>query len=35
VAFGAVILSFFLRSDKESIASKREITANAGVPLEG
>jgi predicted MFS family arabinose efflux permease len=35
VGFGAVILSFFLQSDKESIASKREVTANAGVPLEG
>ena len=34
VSFGAVILSFFLQSDKESIASKREVTANAGVPLE-
>jgi predicted MFS family arabinose efflux permease len=35
VAFGAVILSFFLRSDKENIASERELTANVGVPLEG
>ena len=34
VSFGAVILSFFLQSDKESIASKREVTANVGVPLE-
>ncbi len=34
VAFGAVVLSFFLGSDQESIASEREMTANAGVPLE-
>jgi predicted MFS family arabinose efflux permease len=34
VALAAVILSFFLRSDKESSASEREIAANAGVPLE-
>ena len=31
----AVILSFFLQSDQESITSEREMTANAGVPLEG
>jgi predicted MFS family arabinose efflux permease len=35
VAFGAVILSFFLQSDKENIASERELTPNVGVPLEG
>jgi predicted MFS family arabinose efflux permease len=35
VAFGAVILSFFLQSDQESIKSEREITANAAVTLEG
>jgi predicted MFS family arabinose efflux permease len=35
VAFGAVILSFFLHSDRESIPSKRETTANVGVPFEG
>ena len=35
VAFGAVILSFFLQSDQESITTEREMTANAGVPLEG
>jgi predicted MFS family arabinose efflux permease len=34
VAFGAVVLSFFLRSDQESIASQQKMTANAGVPLE-
>ncbi|HTF62951.1 MAG TPA: MFS transporter [Edaphobacter sp.] len=34
VAFGAVILSFFLRSDQESITSERKMIANAGVPLE-
>ncbi len=34
VGFGAAILSFFLQSDQESIATKREM-ANAGVPLEG
>jgi predicted MFS family arabinose efflux permease len=34
VAFGAVILSFFLRSDQKSITSERKMTANAGVPLE-
>jgi predicted MFS family arabinose efflux permease len=34
VALGAVILSFFLQSDQESIISEREMTANAGVPLE-
>jgi hypothetical protein len=35
VAFGAVILSFFLQSDQKSIPSKQETTANAGVLLEG
>jgi predicted MFS family arabinose efflux permease len=35
VAFGAVILSFFLRSDQESITSAQEMIANAGVGLEG
>ena len=35
VAFAAVILSFFLKSNKESIRSKREMTANAVVPLDG
>jgi predicted MFS family arabinose efflux permease len=35
VAFGAVILSLFLRSDQESIASEQGVTANPGVPLEG
>jgi predicted MFS family arabinose efflux permease len=35
VAFGAVILSFFLQSDQDSIRPEREITANAGVQLEG
>ena len=34
VAFGAVILSFFLQSDQESIPIEREMTATAGVPLE-
>jgi hypothetical protein len=34
VAFGAVILSFFLKSDQKSIKSEQEITVNAGVPLE-
>ena len=35
VAFAAVILSFFLLSNQGSIMSKREMTANAAVPLEG
>jgi predicted MFS family arabinose efflux permease len=35
VAFGAVILSFFLRADEESIASERGMTATADVGLEG
>jgi len=35
VAFGAVILSFFLRSDQESITSEKKMTTNAGVQLEG
>jgi predicted MFS family arabinose efflux permease len=34
VAFGAVILSFFLQSGQKSITSERKVTANAGVPLE-
>jgi len=35
VAFGAVMLSFFLQSDQKSITTEREMTANTGVPLEG
>ena len=35
VAFAAVILSFFLHSNQESITPKREMTANAVVPLDG
>jgi len=35
VAFGAVILSFFLRSSQESLTSEREVTAIARVRLEG
>ena len=35
VAFGAVILSFFLQSDPESIETERATTAKAEVPLEG
>jgi predicted MFS family arabinose efflux permease len=35
VAFGAVILSFFLQSSRESLPSERELIANKGVPLEG
>jgi predicted MFS family arabinose efflux permease len=35
VAFGAVILSFFLQSGRESLPSGRELIANEGVPLEG
>ncbi len=35
VAFGAVILSFFLRADQESIASEQGMTATADVGLEG
>lgn len=35
VAFAAVILSFFLPSDHESIKSEQEMSANASVPLEG
>ncbi len=31
VAFGAVILSFFLQSGQQGIASEQEMTANAGV----
>ena len=34
VAFGAVILSFFLQSGQESTTPEREMTANVGVPLE-
>ena len=34
VAFGAVILSFFLQSGQESITSEREMTAKASVSLE-
>jgi predicted MFS family arabinose efflux permease len=34
VAFGAVILSFFLQSGQKSITFERKVTANAGVPLE-
>ena len=34
VAFGAVILSFFLQSGQKSITSERKVPANAGVPLE-
>jgi hypothetical protein len=34
VAFGAVVLSFFLKTDEKTIQSKQEITVNAGVPLE-
>jgi predicted MFS family arabinose efflux permease len=34
VAFGAVILSFFLPSDRESIKSEQGMRANASVPLE-
>jgi predicted MFS family arabinose efflux permease len=35
VAFGAVILSFFLPTDRENLTSQREFTANADVTLEG
>jgi hypothetical protein len=35
VAFGAVILSFFLQQVQEGIGSEREMTANAGVSMEG
>jgi predicted MFS family arabinose efflux permease len=35
VAFGAVILSFFLQSCQGGADSEREMTANAGVSLEG
>lgn len=35
VAFGAVILSFFLQSDRESNATGREMIAEADVPFEG
>jgi hypothetical protein len=35
VAFGAVILSFFLQSDPESILSDRKVVANAGARFEG
>lgn len=33
VAFGAVILSFFLPSDRESFKSEQEMSANASVPF--
>lgn len=35
VAFGAVLLSFFLKSGQESMKSAQEVTADAGVPLNG
>jgi len=35
VAFGAVILSFFLQSGQESIPSEQEMTANTSIQLEG
>jgi predicted MFS family arabinose efflux permease len=35
VAFGAVILSFFLQPDQESVTTERDVTANAGVSLAG
>lgn len=35
VAFGAVILSFFLQSGKESSTSEREMSARASVQLDG
>ena len=35
VAFGAVILSFFLQSNEESNSTEREMTVKAEVPLEG
>ena len=35
VAFGAVILSFFLQSGRDSLPSERDLIANEGVPLEG
>jgi predicted MFS family arabinose efflux permease len=35
VAFGAVILSFFLQADEESTKSEQEVAANATAPLEG
>ena len=35
VAFGAVILSFFLQSNKESIGAAQRLPADSGVPLEG
>lgn len=34
VAFGAVVLSFFLKTDEKTIKSEQEITVTAGVPLE-
>jgi predicted MFS family arabinose efflux permease len=34
VAFGAVVLSFFLKTDEKTIRSDQEITVNAGLPLE-
>jgi predicted MFS family arabinose efflux permease len=35
VAFGAVLLSFFLQSGKERSTSEREVSTDASVPLEG
>jgi len=35
VAFGAVILSFFLQSTRGRVLSELEMAADAGVPLEG
>lgn len=35
VAFGAVILSFFLKADQKTMKPGQEIPANAGIPLEG
>lgn len=35
VAFGAVILSFFLQTDRKGTGPHREMFADAGVPLEG
>lgn len=34
VAFGAVILSFFLQSERHNISSEKEVTTNTGVPLQ-
>jgi MFS family permease len=35
VAFGAVILSFFLKTDQKSIISAQEMATDEGVPLGG